>query len=102
MPCTTGGKQPGGWFLGSNDALCHNRGCAERSAYDELAGLGKWSAGSTLDLMLDMDAHELWISLDGSPPVLAFDGLPAALHPAVSLRAPGALAVRFRSSSWLS
>jgi hypothetical protein len=55
-----------------------------------------------VDVLLDMDAREVWFGLDGGEPRLGFSGLPARVFPAVSLRAPAQLLVRFRAASCLT
>jgi hypothetical protein len=97
-----GGKQAGGWFYGSNDALCHDRH-SDKHAYDKHAGHGPWGTpGAVIDICLDMDARELWFGVNGAQLKLGFTGLPARVQPAVSVRAPGQLLVRFRAASMLT
>lgn len=97
-----GGKQAGGWFYGSNDALCHDRH-SDKHAYDKHAGHGPWGApGTVVDVCLDMDARQLWFGVNGAQLKLGFTGLPARVQPAVSMRAPGQLLVRFRAASLLT
>ncbi|WIA19580.1 hypothetical protein OEZ85_005521 [Tetradesmus obliquus] len=101
-PDVWGGKQAGGWFYGSNDALCHDRH-SDKHAYDKHAGHGPWGAPDTVvDVCLDMDARELWFGVNGAQLKLGFTGLPARVQPAVSMRAPGQLLVRFRAASLLT
>uniref|UniRef100_A0A383WG26 SPRY domain-containing protein n=1 Tax=Tetradesmus obliquus TaxID=3088 RepID=A0A383WG26_TETOB len=101
-PDVWGGKQAGGWFYGSNDALCHDRH-SDKHAYDKHAGHGPWGApGTVVDVCLDMDARELWFGVNGAQLKLGFTGLPARVQPAVSMRAPGQLLVRFRAASLLT
>lgn len=141
QPDVWGGKQPGGWFYGSNDvsvvlwlgvwvaegtnggdldltvraaalpacitalpaplqALCHNKQ-SDRHAYTKHCGNGKWGDGAVIDVCLDMDVREVWFGLDGCEPRLGFTGLPDKVYPAVSLRAPAQLLVRFRAASCL-
>jgi hypothetical protein len=103
--CTTpvaGGKQAGGWFYGSNDALCHDRH-SDKHAYDKHAGHGPWGTpGAVIDVCLDMDARELWFGVNGAQLKLGFTGLPARVQPAISVRAPAQLLVRFRAASVLT
>lgn len=99
-PDVWGGKQPGGWFYGSNDALCHNKQ-SDRHAYTKHCGNGKWGECAVVDVCLDMDAREVWFGVDGAEPKLGFSGLPDRVYPAVSLRAPAQLLVRFRAASWI-
>ncbi|KAF6258866.1 hypothetical protein COO60DRAFT_1516486 [Scenedesmus sp. NREL 46B-D3] len=101
-PDVWGGKQAGGWFYGSNDALCHDRH-SDKHAYDQHAGHGPWGTpGAVVDVCLDMDARELWFGVNGAQLKLGFSGLPARVQPAVSVRAPGELLVRFRAASMLT
>ena len=51
-------------------------------------------------MYLDMDAREVWFSVDGAEAKLGFSGLPERVYPAVSLRAPAEVVVRFRAASW--
>jgi hypothetical protein len=97
-----GGKQAGGWFYGSNDALCHDRH-SDKHAYDKHAGHGPWGTpGAVVDVCLDIDARELWFGVNGAQLKLGFTGLPARVQPAISVRAPGQLLVRFRAASMLT
>lgn len=100
VAAAAGGKQAGGWFYGSNDALCHNKH-SDKHAYDNHCGHGAWGAGAVVDVCLDMDAREVWFGLNGGPLKPGFTGLPGRVYPAVSLRSPGRLLVRFRAASWL-
>eukprot|EP00877_Chromochloris_zofingiensis_P008521 jgi/Chrzof1/3922/Cz13g13150.t1 len=98
-PAIWGGKQAGGWFYGSNDALCHNSQ-SDKHAYTHLCGHGKWGEGAVITCFADLEARQMWIAVNGSEPKLAFSDLPEAIYPAVSIRAPAQLAFRFRNSSW--
>lgn len=124
-PAGWGGKHSGGWFVGSNDALCHHAQ-SDRSAYATLCGLGKWGEqGVVVGVFLDCDAGECYFGLLSSPSSSAsssssselrpgFRCLPTTaaadeedgeerrpLHAAASIRAPAQLAFRFRPWSWL-
>lgn len=81
-------------------ALCHNKQ-SDRHAYTKHCGNGKWGDGAVVDVCLDMDAREVWFGVDGAEPKLGFSGLPDRVYPAVSLRAPAQLLVRFRAASWI-
>lgn len=100
MPDVWGGKQSSGWFYGSNDALCHNRH-SDRHAYEQHCGFGKWGEGDVVDVYLDMDLKQVWFSVNGGEAKLGFSNLPERVYPAVSLRAPAELVVRFRAASWM-
>lgn len=87
-------------FLPHPQALCHNKQ-SDRHAYTKHCGNGKWGDGAVVDVCLDMDAREVWFGVDGAEPKLGFSGLPDRVYPAVSLRAPAQLLVRFRAASWI-
>jgi hypothetical protein len=94
-----GGRERGGWYYGSNDALCH-AATTDHRAYMHYCGHGKWSDGAVVTVYLDMDAREVCFALNGSEPRPGFTDLPACVYPSVSLRAPGRLSFRFRPHMW--
>jgi hypothetical protein len=98
-PRLWGGRQPGGWFYGSNDALCHHA-LQEQHTYQRYCGLDKWGEHSVITVYLDMDAREVWFALDGSEPKLGFTNLPGRVYPSVSIRSPAVLGFRFRPRSF--
>ena len=98
-PRAWGGRQAGGWFYGSNDALCH-QASPEQHAYQRYCGHYKWGEQAVVTVYLDMDAREVWFALDGSEPKLGFTELPGRVYPSVSIRAPALLGFRFRPGSY--
>lgn len=94
-----GGRERGGWYYGSNDALCH-AATTDHRAYMHYCGHGKWGDGAVVTVYLDMDAREVWFAVNGAEPRPGFTGLPGCVYPSVSLRAPGRLSFRFRPHMW--
>ena len=50
-------------------------------------------------LYVDMEERQLWVRAGGGPVKLAFEGLPEVVYPAVSIRAPGQVRMKFRTGA---